>query len=77
MTVALHDVVLLTDLLSKLDSYDEWEYISHVLHTWHWQRKPLGSTINILSIALYDLFGAEGMCARYLLFDSLLKQMRR
>ena len=60
MTVALHDAVILTNLLRSVENLDEWEYISHVLHEWHWRRKPLGSTINILSIALYDLFGAEG-----------------
>ena len=61
MTVALNDVVILTDLLRSVLHFDEWESISQVLHSWHWSRKPLGSTINILSIALYDLFGAEGL----------------
>jgi len=30
-----------------------------ILSDWHWQRKGLSSTVNILSVALYDLFGAE------------------
>lgn len=61
MTVALNDVVILTDLLRSVSRLEDWTFISQVLHTWHWSRKPLGSTINILSIALYDLFGAEGL----------------
>jgi squalene monooxygenase len=70
MTVALTDVVLLTQMLSKklstISTADEsrplsdWESISSVVRSWHWSRKPLSSTINILSIALYDLFGADG-----------------
>ncbi|KAH8104294.1 squalene epoxidase [Phellopilus nigrolimitatus] len=59
MTVAFNDVVILTDLLRSIQHFDDWECVSQILHSWHWSRKPLGSTINILSIALYDLFGAE------------------
>jgi len=29
------------------------------MRDWHWNRKGLSSTINILSVALYDLFSAE------------------
>lgn len=61
MTVAFNDVVILTDLLRSVQHLDDWVCITQILHTWHWSRKPLGSTINILSIALYDLFGAEGL----------------
>ncbi|KAK2467148.1 hypothetical protein APHAL10511_000697 [Amanita phalloides] len=60
MTVALHDVVLLRDLLSCVDNLTDWEHIRRLLHRWHWKRKPLASTVNILSVALYDLFGADG-----------------
>lgn len=60
MTVAFHDVVLLRDLLSAVQDFSDWKSMSRVLHKWHWRRKPLSSTINILSIALYDLFGADG-----------------
>ena len=35
------------------------------LHRWHWDRKPLDSTVNILSVALYDLFGADGRLYYY------------
>jgi squalene monooxygenase len=38
----------------------EWTRIRKALKTWFWHRKPLASTINILSVALYDLFGADG-----------------
>ena len=34
--------------------------MNEVLRKWYWERKALGSTINVLSVALYDLFGAEG-----------------
>lgn len=61
MTVALNDVVILTDFLRTVRHFEDWEEMTHILHSWHWSRKPLGSTINILSIALYDLFGAEGL----------------
>lgn len=59
MTVALNDVVILSKLLAKADFHD-WDQMSSLLNKWHWARKPLASTINILSVALYDLFGADG-----------------
>jgi len=60
MTVALNDVVILTRLLSEIEHLDDWDQVSEALHRWHWLRKPLASTINILSVALYDLFRADG-----------------
>jgi len=60
MTVALNDVVMLSELLSEVEDFRDWDRMSDVLHRWHWGRKPLSSTINILSVALYDLFGADG-----------------
>ncbi|EGN97789.1 hypothetical protein SERLA73DRAFT_90890 [Serpula lacrymans var. lacrymans S7.3] len=60
MTVALNDVVILSKLLTRVDNFGDWDSISDLLHEWHWARKPLSSTINILSVALYDLFGADG-----------------
>ena len=60
MTVALNDVVVLRDLLEKVNDFSDWKEMSRILHRWHWRRKPLASTINILSVALYDLFGADG-----------------
>ncbi|KAF8432339.1 squalene epoxidase-domain-containing protein, partial [Boletus edulis BED1] len=38
--------------------YSNWDQVPDVLACWHWARKPMASTINILSVALYDLFGA-------------------
>lgn len=61
MTVALHDVVLLRGFLSHVDDLTDWERVRQVLHRWHWNRKPLSATVNILSVALYDLFGADGL----------------
>lgn len=58
MTVALNDVVILSKLLAKAD-FHNWDQMSSLLNKWHWSRKPLASTINILSVALYDLFGAD------------------
>ncbi|KAF8596866.1 squalene epoxidase [Ceratobasidium sp. AG-I] len=69
MTVALADVVIVRDLLKEyLESregveteraWDDWDALAGVLRKWHWDRKPLASTVNILSVALYDLFGAN------------------
>ena len=61
MTVAFNDVVILRELLGAIDDLKDWNAVKGALHTWHWQRKPLASTVNILSVALYDLFGADGM----------------
>jgi squalene monooxygenase len=60
MSAALNDVVILRDLLSTVHDFDDWENVKGIIHTWHWTRKPLASTINILSVALYELFDAEG-----------------
>ncbi|EIN06316.1 squalene epoxidase-like protein [Punctularia strigosozonata HHB-11173 SS5] len=59
MTVAFNDVVMLSRLLVSLDDLHDWSRVSRALHTWHWRRKRLAATVNILSVALYDLFGAE------------------
>ena len=60
MTVALADVVLLAPMLAAEPDLADWHALTDVLHRWHWARKPLAATINILSVALYDLFSAEG-----------------
>jgi squalene monooxygenase len=68
MTVALSDAVILTSLLrpylsAPLSSPAESPIphdLTDLLNDFHWQRKPLSSTINILSVALYDLFSADG-----------------
>ncbi|KAF9461143.1 squalene epoxidase [Collybia nuda] len=59
MTVALNDVVMLQTLLSSVSDLGDWNRMKQLLHRWHWARKPLSSTVNILSFALYDLFGAD------------------
>ncbi|KDQ26354.1 hypothetical protein PLEOSDRAFT_1093653 [Pleurotus ostreatus PC15] len=59
MTVALHDVVLLRDMLAQTKNLGDWNEVRPKLSTWHWQRKSLASTVNILSFALYDLFSAD------------------
>ncbi|KIJ27842.1 hypothetical protein M422DRAFT_37583, partial [Sphaerobolus stellatus SS14] len=59
MTVALHDVITLSHLLLSCKNFHDQEELSSILETWHWSRKPLSSTVNILSIALYDLFSAD------------------
>ncbi|KAG6875754.1 hypothetical protein C0992_002508, partial [Termitomyces sp. T32_za158] len=59
MTVAFNDVVMLKTLLSPIRDFGDWNEVKSAIHTWHWTRKPLSSTINILSVALYDLFGAD------------------
>ena len=64
MTVAFSDVVLLAPMLAAVPDLADWHAVAEVLHRWHWARKPLAATINILSIALYDLFGADGTSLR-------------
>nr|ALJ76841.1 squalene epoxidase [Taiwanofungus camphoratus] len=59
MTVAFNDVVLLRDLMEGVNDFGDWREISGILHRWHWLRKQYSSTINVLSVALYELFGAE------------------
>ncbi|TRM55843.1 squalene epoxidase-domain-containing protein [Schizophyllum amplum] len=65
MTIGLHDALILSRLLGELAApkrrapFASWPRINDVLRTWYWQRKPLSSTIDILSVAPYDLFGAE------------------
>lgn len=66
MMVAFNDVVILRDLLADVKDFSDWREVSHVLHRWHWIRKPLGATVNVLSVALYDLFGAEGKCDNFI-----------
>ena len=60
MTVAFSDIVILRDLLSEVNDWSDWSAVRRMLHTWHWQRKSIAATVNVLSVALYDLFGAEG-----------------
>ncbi|KAH6915608.1 squalene epoxidase [Coprinopsis sp. MPI-PUGE-AT-0042] len=59
MTVALSDVVILRDLIGTIPDLSDASRVNKALNTWFWNRKPLASTVNILSFALYDLFGAD------------------
>ena len=64
MTVAFSDALLLSGMLAEIvnrgDNLGNWEAVSDVLHQWFWERKDLAPTINVLSVALYVLFGASG-----------------
>lgn len=75
MTVALNDVVLLTQLFGGgnpvkdalpdergVVNLAQWDDVSERLEEWHWKRKSVASCVNILSMALYSLFGADGRC---------------
>ncbi|KAI0804658.1 squalene monooxygenase [Irpex lacteus] len=59
MMCAFNDVFILREHFAHVQDFSDWKEISSVLHRWHWQRKALASTVNILSVALYDLFGAD------------------
>ena len=61
MTVALNDVLLLSDLLSpeRMPSFHDSNLILKQMKTFHWRRKRLTSVINILAQALYALFAAD------------------
>lgn len=48
----------------------DWEDLQGAIREWHWTRKGLTSTVNILSIALYDLFSADGKKLSWL-FDQV------
>ena len=63
MTVAFDDAVvlsrLLTGIVNRGGELSNWEAVSDALHQWFWERKGLAPTINVLSVALYELFGAS------------------
>ncbi|KAJ7456538.1 squalene epoxidase-domain-containing protein [Mycena latifolia] len=59
MTVALNDVAILRPLLASVSDLSDWSKVKPALNQWGSERKPLASTVNILSVALYDLFGAD------------------
>ena len=63
MTVALTDVVLLSELLSPqlVPRFDDTRLVLKQMRTFHWRRKHLSAVINILAQALYSLFAANGM----------------
>ncbi|KAK4700240.1 squalene monooxygenase, partial [Phenoliferia sp. Uapishka_3] len=89
MTVAFNDAVLLVEELggekvvgevdARKNEYgvcklNEWEKVCERLEEWYWDRKPVATSVNVLSIALYSLFAAgddnllqlQKGCFRYL-----------
>lgn len=62
MTVAFNDVVLLRELLSpqNVQNLGDIRCVKSQMKKFHWQRKNLSAVINILAMALYDLFAADG-----------------
>ncbi|KAG1731346.1 squalene epoxidase-domain-containing protein [Suillus paluster] len=76
MTVALSDVYILSQHLDKVNDLKDWTQMKSILKKWWWERKGLAATINILSVALYDLFGADGECLT-VLQDGCFKYFER
>lgn len=74
MTVALTDVVLLSELLSpaNVPRLDDTKLVLKQMSTFHWRRKSLSSVINILAQALYSLFAADGSFPLYPLVHPLI-----
>lgn len=62
MTVAFNDVVLLRELLSPQQVRDlgDVRRVKSQMKKFHWQRKNLSAVVNILAMALYELFAANG-----------------
>lgn len=62
MTVAFNDVVLLSELLSpeRIPNLEDTKSILEAMRKFHWQRKKGAAVINILAMALYTLFAADG-----------------
>jgi squalene monooxygenase len=62
MTVAFNDAVLISNLLSPdhVPDLGNTKLVLEQMKKFHWQRKDVTSTINILAQALYSLFAANG-----------------
>ena len=62
MTVAFNDAVLLADVLSpsNVRYLSDHDTVLKQMRSFHWRRKDITSTINILAQALYALFAADG-----------------
>ncbi|KAG1724534.1 squalene epoxidase [Suillus lakei] len=76
MTVALSDVYILSQHLDKVIDLRDWSQMKGVLNKWWWERKGLAATINIMSVSLYDVFGADGDCLT-VLQDGCFKYFER
>ncbi|WWC88876.1 uncharacterized protein L201_003791 [Kwoniella dendrophila CBS 6074] len=64
MTVAFNDAIILTKYLKPSEALpagreglENWNQISIYLKQWFWERKNLSGVVNVLSMALYSLFG--------------------
>ncbi|KAK4938032.1 Squalene epoxidase [Elasticomyces elasticus] len=68
MTVALSDVVLISELLSPENVPDLYntDLVLKQMKSFHWRRKNLTSIVNILAQALYSLFAADEWQLKYL-----------
>lgn len=62
MTVAFNDVVLLAELLhpNNVPSLADHRLVLKQMKAFHWRRKNWAAVINILALALYALFAADG-----------------
>lgn len=68
MTVAFNDAVLLREYLGPerlgegKEGLEDWARVSEGVREWFWKRKEVSGVVNVLSMALYSLFGgADGM----------------
>ncbi|ODN74363.1 hypothetical protein L202_06775 [Cryptococcus amylolentus CBS 6039] len=75
MTVAFNDAILLTEYLrpggvlrgrpaeeglaAGREGLEDWEKVAERLREWFWERKQVSSVVNVLSMALYSLFGGS------------------
>lgn len=68
MSVALNDVVLISELLApeKVPDLSDTSLVLEKFRVFHWRRKGLTSIINILAMALYSLFAANDWQLKYL-----------
>ncbi|WRT67590.1 uncharacterized protein IL334_004562 [Kwoniella shivajii] len=64
MTVAFNDAIILTEKLKPSpelpagrDGLENWDVVGDKLREWFWERKKLSGVVNVLSMALYSLFG--------------------
>jgi len=66
MTVAFNDAVILSSMLAPggslglsagREGLQDWDKVAEGLREWFWERKKLAGVVNVLSMALYDLFG--------------------
>ena len=65
MTVGFSDVMLLSKLLApqRVPALEDTKAVARQMRTFHWRRKNGAAVINILAMALYSLFAADGMLA--------------